>query len=47
LSVKEKQQLSAQLRGTFSREMGELGEQLIAEIQSMTNVLFGDNDAVK
>ena len=47
LSVQEKQQLSAQLRGTYSHEMGELGEQLITEMQSITNVLFGDDDAVK
>jgi|GEM_PF-5309604 len=47
LSVQEKQQLSAQLRGTFSREMSELSERLIAELQLMTNTLFGGDDAVK
>lgn len=47
LSVQEKRQLSVQLRGIFSREMNEFIEQLIAELQVMTNALFGDNDAVK
>jgi hypothetical protein len=47
LSAKEKQQLAAQLRGTFSREMGELSEQLIGEIETITNVLFGGDDATK
>lgn len=44
LSAKEKQELSKQLRGTFSSEMAGLSEQLIAELEATTKVMFGDED---
>ncbi|HEY1644875.1 MAG TPA: hypothetical protein VGF75_00630 [Candidatus Saccharimonadales bacterium] len=44
MSVKDKQELSAKIKRSYSREMSEFSERLIEETQTMTRVMFGGSN---